>query len=69
MSQAVTEISYIPLKPGTDFEKGDDKTTFDNVIATITKQKGVTTVYGGRQVEDQDVLQVIVGTVPFPTHT
>jgi hypothetical protein len=68
MSQAVTEISYIPLKPGTDLEKGDDKATFDSITATISKQKGVKSVYGGRQIENWDVLQVLVGTFPSPTH-
>lgn len=71
MTTRTLEVAYIPLKPGLDLttttgEGGDANANaaaaWQASLATIAAQSGVQSVFWGRQVERQDVVQLVVGT-------
>jgi hypothetical protein len=61
MSDPATEIAYLPLKANLDLESGEAKSAWDSTLATIAKQPGFQTLFWGRQVENKDILQLVVG--------
>ena len=62
MADAITEIVYLPLKPNLDLSSGDHKAVLDDTLNTIARQKGLTSLVWGRQVEKLDVLEIVQGT-------
>ena len=62
MAQPVTEVVYLPTKPGLDIESGEGKRVWESTVATIIKQPGVRKLYAGKQLEIPDVLQIVAGT-------
>ncbi len=67
MSRPVTEIAYIPLKPGTDLDSGNAKEAWRASLETISRQEGFRSLRWGVQIEEQEkgkgVAQMCIGTV------
>lgn len=61
MTDIMTEVIYLPLKSGLDISAGEIKIQWDDALDTIAKQPGAKRVLWGRQIEDQDTVQMIVG--------
>jgi hypothetical protein len=66
MSQAVSKIATLPLRPGVNLESGEDKQILDDTFATIAKQHGFKNMYWGLKVEDSSVLQMVISTYYLP---
>ncbi|KAL6705321.1 hypothetical protein ACN47E_007131 [Coniothyrium glycines] len=59
MTEQITEIVYIPLKPDLDLDAGDARRVWDASLATIAKQPGLRKLFWGRQIEDKNTLQLV----------
>lgn len=66
ISGPVTEIVYIQLKSGIDLDDPSNKAILEECIGTIARQAKIDALFFGRQVENPDVLQMVVGTSCFP---
>jgi hypothetical protein len=62
MSENATEIAYLPMKPGIDLSSGEAKEAWESTLSTIAKQPGCKALYWGRQIENSDTVQMVVGT-------
>ena len=61
MSKNATEVVYMPMKPGLDLSSGEAKEVWDSTLSTIAKQPGCKALYWGRQIENPDTVQMLVG--------
>ena len=67
MSDPVTEIAYLPLKPDLDLTSGDIKEVWQSTLRTIASQPGFKTGYWGKQIENPDTVQLVIGKqIPAP---
>jgi hypothetical protein len=51
----------MPMKPGLDLSLGETKEVWDSTLSTIAKQPGCKALYWGRQIENPDTVQMLVG--------
>ncbi|KAI1559374.1 hypothetical protein PtrEW4_011766, partial [Pyrenophora tritici-repentis] len=58
MSDPVTEIAYLPLKPSLDLSSSEIKEAWKSTLRTIALQPGFKTGYWGKQIENPDTLHV-----------
>jgi len=63
MTDAVTEIVYLPLKPNLDLSASEHKAVLDDTLDTIARRKGLKSLVWGRQVEKPDVLEIVQGSL------
>ncbi|USP73439.1 hypothetical protein yc1106_00713 [Curvularia clavata] len=61
MSDTTTEVVYLLLKSGLDISAGEKKIQWEDGLSTIMKQPGAKRVLWGRQIEDPDTVQMIIG--------
>lgn len=61
MSGSVTEVVYLHMKPGLDLSLGEAKEVWQSTLSTIAKQPGCKALYWGRQIENPDTVQMLVG--------
>lgn len=61
MANQVTEIAYVKLIPGTNPSEGDAQRILKETLQTVTSQPGVKNLYWGRQIENPDTYQLVVG--------
>ncbi|RMZ70146.1 nuclear pore complex subunit [Pyrenophora seminiperda CCB06] len=61
MSYPVAEVAYLPLKPSLDLSSGKIKEAWQSTLRTIASQPGFKTGYWGRQIENPDTLQLVIG--------
>ena len=61
MTDAITEIVYLPLKPNLNLESGEKKKVLDDTLDTIASQHGLKSLVWGRQIENPDMLEIVVG--------
>jgi hypothetical protein len=62
----VTEIATLFLKPGTDIEDPAN-TIAHETFSTISSQPGYQRAYWGRELEDESIVQLFVGTYCLPS--
>ncbi|KAE8824177.1 hypothetical protein PTNB85_08733 [Pyrenophora teres f. teres] len=67
MSEPVTEVAYLPLKPSLDLSSGETKEAWQSALRTIASQPGFKTGYWGKQIENPDTLQLVIGDIPSLT--
>lgn len=67
MSEPVTEVAYLPLKPSLDLSSGEIKEAWQSALRTIASQPGFKTGYWGKQIENPDTLQLVIGNIPSLT--
>jgi len=60
MTQQVSEVAILPLKPEIDIESGDLKTALHAALQALADQAGCQKILYGRQVEHPDVLQLSI---------
>jgi hypothetical protein len=65
MSDPVTEIAYLPLLPNTDLTTGEGQKVWTETLRTITAQLGCKALFWGRQVENPDTVQFVIGATPY----
>ena len=69
MAQPVTEIVYINLKPGVDFNSpGQGAEVWLEALSTISSQDGFVGQRYGRQFENPEVLMLLIGTLQVISH-
>ncbi|KAH8644959.1 hypothetical protein IG631_02423 [Alternaria alternata] len=61
MSGSVTEVVYLHMKPGLDLSSGEAEEAWQSTLSTIAKQPGCKALYWGRQIENPDTIQMLVG--------
>jgi hypothetical protein len=61
MLDVTTEIVYLPLKPGLDLSADENKQQWKDTLGTIKRQPGVVRVLWGRQIENPNTVQLVVG--------
>ena len=61
MANHIIEIAYVKLIPGTDPSEGDAQRIMQETLQTIVSQPGVKNLYWGRQIENPDTYQLVVG--------
>lgn len=61
MAEIVTEIAYVPLKPGVDLESGEGKTIWDATLKTVSEQQEFRQLRWGMQIENPRVASLAVG--------
>jgi hypothetical protein len=61
MLDVTTEIVYLPLKPNLDLSADEKKQQWEDTLDTIKRQPGVVRVLWGRQIENPNTVQLVVG--------
>ena len=66
MAQPVTEIVYINLKTGIDFNSPrPESQVWKDTLLTLARQDGFVGQRYGRQLENQKVLMLLIGKLSF----
>ncbi|EDU49368.1 ABM domain containing protein [Pyrenophora tritici-repentis] len=68
MSEPITEVAYLPLKPSLDLSSGEAKEVWQSTLRTIASQPGFKTGYWGKQIENPDTLQLVIDWDSLSSH-
>jgi quinol monooxygenase YgiN len=68
MSNPVTEIAYLPIKPSFSLQEGEGKQIWDETLKTITQQEGCEQLMWGVKIEDEGVVQMVIDWTTLHHH-
>lgn len=65
MPRKLTEIAYLPIPTSIDLESGDTREKWRSTLAIPSSQPGFLALYWGRQIENPNIVQGIIGKSSF----